>query len=294
MYYQISHRTLYTYGSPVTVAHYIARLTPRNLPTQSCPWHEVHIRPEPACLASARTDAYGNCVVYFEIEGTHAELEVVARSFVRLHPRPLPLPADTPPWETVRDACSKDVWTPDTAAGEFRQASPLIPITAEFAAYAAASFVPGRPVLEAVAALNSRIFREFKFDPGATSAATPVETSFRKRRGVCQDFAHVMIACLRAMGIPVRYVSGYLETLPPPGKVKLQGADASHAWLSVWCGERLGWIDADPTNDILPSDRHITIGWGRDFSDISPLSGVSLGSGRQHLTVAVDVMAVEG
>jgi transglutaminase-like putative cysteine protease len=264
MLYQISHRTLYTYDRPVTVAHYIARLEPRPLPTQSCPWHEIIIRPRPSCRSDGRTDAFGNTGIYFEIEGTHGELEVVARSYVRMKPRPLPDAAGTPPWESIRDGCHGDQWNADTAAGEFIWPSPLVPVGEEFAAYAA-----------------------------ATSVATPVATSFEQRRGVCQDFAQVMIACLRSLGVPARYVSGYLETVPPPGEEKLVGADASHAWLSVWCGEPHGWIDADPTNDVLPTGRHITVGWGRDFSDVSPLTGVSLGSGRQSLTVGVDVMAVE-
>jgi transglutaminase-like putative cysteine protease len=293
MLYQISHRTLYTYDSPVTVAHYIARLEPRPLPTQTCPWHEIVIRPRPACRADGRTDAFGNTGVYFEVEGTHGELEVVARSFVRLKPRPLPDPAATPPWESVRDACAGDHWNSDTAAAEFIWPSPLIPPGEEFRDYAAPSFPPGRPVLDGVCDLNSRIFRDFTFDPEATNVATPVSQSFTQRRGVCQDFAHVMIACLRSLGLPARYVSGYLETVPPPGQEKLIGADASHAWLAAWCGEIHGWIDADPTNDLLPTERHITVSWGRDFADVSPLTGVSLGSGKQKLTVGVDVMAVE-
>jgi len=293
MRYQISHRTLYTYGSPVTVAHYIARMEPRTLPLQTCPWHEIQIRPEPACLSASRPDAFGNNTVYFEVEGTHAELEVVVRSYVRILPGSVPEASQTPAWESVRDTCRGDLWNAETAAAEFAWPSPLIPVSAGFAGYAAPSFPPGRPVLEGVLDLNARIFGEFKFDPEATSAATPVEESFRNRRGVCQDFAQVMIAGLRSIGLPARYVSGYLETLPPPGKPKLQGADASHAWVSVWCGEAYGWIDADPTNNLLPSDRHITIGWGRDFSDISPLTGVSLGSGHQELRVSVDVQALE-
>ena len=294
MNYQISHRTRYTYGSPVTVAHYLARLEPRALPMQSCPWHEIHIRPEPACLAAARPDAFGNNVVYFEVEGTHAELEVVAKSYVRVVPRPLPAPQDTPAWERVREACSGPLWNADTAAAQFVWPSPLIPTGPEFSEYAASAFPRGMTVLGGVNELTARIFRDFRFDPGATSVATPVKESFRSRRGVCQDFAQVMIACLRSIGLPARYVSGYLETLPPPGKPKLQGADASHAWVSVWCGEAHGWIDADPTNNLLPSDRHITIGWGRDFADISPLTGVSIGSGAQELSVSVDVQALPG
>ncbi len=293
MLYQISHRTLYTYDGPVAVAHYIARLEPRQLPTQDCPWHEIHVHPQPACRSAPRTDAFGNSCVYFEVEGTHAELEVVARSFVRIHTPPPPGPGKTPGWEAVRDACRGDRWDAGTAAGEYIWASPLIPLREIFAAYARPSFPPGRPVLDGVEDLNSRIFRDFQFDPEATSAATPVVESFQNRRGVCQDFAQVMIACLRSVGLPARYVSGYLETVPPPGQKKLVGADASHAWVSVWCGETRGWIDADPTNNLLPSGRHITLCWGRDFSDVSPLTGVSLGFGSQKLAVAVDVMAVE-
>lgn len=293
MLYQVSHRTLYTYDSPVTVAHCIARLEPRQLLTQDCPWHEIHINPQPVCRSAGQLDAFGNTSVYFEIAGAHAELEVVARSYVRISNPPLPPPADTPAWETVRDSCRGDRWDAGTAAGEFIWPSALIPLEETFAAYARPSFPEGRPVLEGVCDLNARIHREFQFDPEATSVATPVMESFNNKRGVCQDFAQVMIACLRSVGLPARYVSGYLETVPPPGSEKLTGADASHAWVSVWCGEAHGWIDADPTNDLLPSGRHITLCWGRDFSDVSPLTGVSLGSGSQKLTVAVDVMRIE-
>ena len=291
--YQISHRTLYSYPSPVTVAHYMARLMPRQLPTQSCPWHEIHIRPEPACRAPTRQDAFGNPIVYFEIEGTHHQLEVVARSFVRIHDRPTPEPRLSPPWDFIAAACRHDQWSPATAAAEFLWPSPLVPIHPELAEFAAPSFPAGRPSLEGVADLNARIFRSFQFDPEATSAATPVMDAFHQRRGVCQDMAHIMTGCLRSLGLPARYVSGYLETIPPPGQPRLIGADASHAWTSVWCGESLGWIDADPTNDLLPRNRHITIGWGRDFSDVSPLTGVSIGSPHQALTVSVDVMALD-
>ena len=167
---------------------------------------------------------------------------------------------------------------------------PLIAPARQYAEYASPSFTPGRPILEAVCDLNHRINRDFVFDPAATDAATPIDKVFTQRRGVCQDFAQIFIACLRSLSLPARYVSGYLETVPPPGKPRLVGADASHAWVSVWCGDQAGWIDADPTNDVLPSTRHITVAWGRDFSDVSPLRGVTLGAGAQKLTVAVDVV----
>jgi transglutaminase-like putative cysteine protease len=196
----------------------------------------------------------------------------------------------TPPWETVRDACQAEKLTPGSDAGMFRFASAMVPVGPEFAAYARQDFPPGRPVLVGVIALTARIFDEFKFDPRATDVATPVAEVLRKRAGVCQDFAHLMIACLRSLGLPARYVSGYLETAPPPGQKRLVGADASHAWVSVFCGDDAGWVDADPTNNLLPGERHITVAWGRDFADVSPLRGVTLGAGGQRLEVAVDVL----
>lgn len=287
--YHIIHRTTYTYESPVTVGHYTARLEPRALPFQECPWHEITIRPIPMQRAE-RADSFGNTCVYFEIEGSHQKLEVIARSLVEVARGESISPSSTPAWETVRDACRADRATASSLAGELAFASQLIPIGSVFADYARPSFPAHRPILEAVCDLNRRIHEDFIFDPAATDFATPVEQVLKKRRGVCQDFAQVMIACLRSLGLPTRYVSGYLETLPPPGQVKLVGADASHAWVSVYCGETAGWMDADPTNNILPSDRHITVAWGRDFGDVSPLRGVTIGAGEQRLQVAVDVL----
>lgn len=289
MRYNIIHRTTYTYESPVTVGHYTARLEPRSLPFQECPWHELTIRPEPV-QRSERSDYYGNTSVYFEIEGAHQKLEVIARSLVEVQRAEVFDPSRTPPWETVRDACRSDVFNAATPSGELTYASTLIPIGTLFADYARPSFLPKRAILEAVCDLNRRINEDFIFDPTATDAATPVEKAMLQRRGVCQDFAQVMIACLRSLGLPARYVSGYLETLPPAGKVRLVGADASHAWVSIYCGEICGWMDADPTNNLLPSERHVTVAWGRDFSDVSPLRGVTIGAGEQRLHVAVDVM----
>jgi transglutaminase-like putative cysteine protease len=287
--YQITHRTTYTYESPVTVGHYIARLEPRALPFQECPWHSITIRPTPM-QQSERADSFGNACVYFEIEGAHQKLEVIARSLVEVTQAPALDPAATPAWETIRDACRTDLATPASMAGELVFASPIIPVGTAFADYARPSFPARRPVLDAVCDLNRRIHDDFIFDPTATDFATPVDQVLHKRRGVCQDFAQVMIACLRSLGLPARYVSGYLETLPPPGQPRLIGADASHAWVSVYCGEEIGWMDADPTNNLLPSDRHVTVAWGRDFSDVSPLRGVTIGAGEQWLQVAVDVL----
>ncbi len=289
MRYKIVHRTTYSYDSPVTVCHYLARLAPRTLRDQDCPWHDLSIRPEPAECAS-RSDCYGNHCTYFEIEGSHRELEVTASSLVNVRAsKPIP-PLSTPPWEAVRDGCEQGKFDAVGMTSEFCYASPLITPGPSFRSYAEVSFPRNRPILAGLVDLNRRIFTDFKFDPTATDVATPLADVMKNRRGVCQDFAQVLIACLRSIGLPGRYVSGYLETQPPPGQPRLIGADASHAWASLFCGEAVGWMDADPTNNVLPADRHITVAWGRDFSDVSPLRGVTLGAGEQRLRVAVDVM----
>lgn len=292
MKYRLVHRTKYTYEGAVTVSHHLARLAPRTLPGQRCPWHELEIQPVPVGRG-VHVDSFGNVNAYFEIEGKHEVLEVIAHSLVEVFPTLHPDPRSTPPWESVRDSCRLERLTPGSEAGAFRFGSPMVPLGRDFADYAAGEFTPSRPILEAVLSLTNRIFKDFKFDPRATDVTTPVTEVLKKRAGVCQDFAHLMLACLRSLGLPARYVSGYLETRPPPGKPKLTGADASHAWVSVFCGESAGWIDVDPTNNVLPGERHITVAWGRDFSDVSPLRGVTLGAGGQHLSVAVDVTPVE-
>lgn len=292
MKYRLIHRTRYTYEGAVTVSHHMARLAPRTLPSQRCPWHELEIQPVPVGRG-VHVDSYGNVTSYFEIEGRHEELVVTARSLVEVLPTERPDPAETPAWEVVRNACQLEKLTPGSEAGAFRFPSVMVPVGEEFAAYARQDFPPGRPILEGVLDFTSRIYRDFKFDPRATDVTTPVAEVFRKRAGVCQDFAHLMLACLRSIALPARYVSGYLETAPPPGKARLTGADASHAWVSVFCGEKAGWVDADPTNNLLPGERHITVAWGRDFSDVSPLRGVTLGAGGQTLSVAVDVIPLE-
>jgi len=293
MRFHITHRTDYTYEHSASVGHYTVHLAPRGLPSQECPWHEIIISPKPSERA-VRVDSFGNSVTYFEVTGLHQKLSVVSRSLVKIRPLEPVNASMTPPWESVRDACGSDRFDPASTAQEYVFGSPLIQPSAEFAGYAAPSFPGGCPVLEGVCDLNHRIFTDFVFDPAATDVATQVEKAFRKRRGVCQDFAQIMIACLRSLGLPVRYVSGYLETLAPPGQEKLVGADASHAWVSVWCGASAGWVDADPTNDLLPSSRHITVAWGRDFSDVSPLRGVMEGAGRQTLRASVDVRQESG
>jgi transglutaminase-like putative cysteine protease len=292
MQFQVTHRTRYAYDDSVTVSHHLAHLAPRSLPSQKCPWHELTITPEPM-TRNSYLDAFGNTATYFEIEGHHRQLEVIARSLVDVVSLPALPPETTPPWEDVREACHATRLTPSSSAGKFRFPTAMVPVGGAYADFARADFAPGRPVLEAAQALMGRIFQEFRFDTRATDVATPVAEVMERRAGVCQDFAHLMLACLRSLGLPARYVSGYLETLPPPGQERLIGADASHAWVSVYVGEPHGWIDLDPTNNLLPGGRHITIAWGRDFSDVSPLRGVTLGAGGQRLIVEVDVLPLE-
>jgi len=288
--YALTHRTTYGYGSDVSVSHHLAHLRPRELPRQQVSDYRVTVEPTPTA-ASEHVDYYGNGVSFFTIGTPHERLVVTARSRIRVEAQLLPNAAQTMVWEQVRARCAKDVLTPDSAVGEFRFDSPHIARQPAFADYAAPSFPKDRPLLEGVIDLTARIFRDFKFDPRATTVATPLDDVLKKRRGVCQDFAHLAIAGLRSLGLPARYVSGYLETQPPPGKARLVGADASHAWLSVWCPGH-GWIDADPTNNLLPADRHITVAWGRDFSDVSPVRGVVVGGRGHSLGVSVDVARV--
>ena len=288
MTYDLIHATTYEYTHQVSLSHHLLRLHPRDLDRQQCLCHDLRIEPGPGVTRS-HTDYFGNQMTFVTVEGAHRKLVVTSKSQVEVKPAAPPKPAETPAWETVRDLCLADNPDGGLEAREFIYASPRIKKQAAFADYAASSFAPDRPVLEAVLDLTGRIHGDFKFDPKATSIATPLEEVLKSRRGVCQDFAQLEIAFLRSMGIPARYVSGYLETDPPPGKPRLAGADASHAWISFFC-PGAGWIDVDPTNNLLPSTRHVTVAWGRDYSDVSPIRGVILGSGEHSLKVAVDVI----
>jgi transglutaminase-like putative cysteine protease len=241
--------------------------------------------PQPTLLETYR-DFFGNRVHCLEMRKNHHTFSVVMRSEVETYsPATQPNLEDSPPWETAT------TWKPDYPDALFRLDSPLAPHNAELRTLAEPFFPPGRPLLAAVSALTSHIYHTFAYQPGATSVFTPLREVLRLKRGVCQDFAHVQIAALRAMGLAARYVSGYLETLPPPGTPKLVGADASHAWISV-LDPRHGWVDFDPTNDMIPGERHVTIAWGRDYSDLPPIKGVIIGGAPHDLSVAVDVMAL--
>jgi len=219
-------------------------------------------------------------------------LIINSTSAVELFSAPTPALEETTSWENVCEHCANHPLGDMLEAAEFTYDSPLIQTGPDYKDYAAQSFPSDCPVLAATADLTHRIFKDFKFDPEATTVATPLQEVFRKRRGVCQDFAHFEIACLRSLGLPARYISGYLETDPPPGKPRLIGADASHAWISVYC-PGFGWVDFDPTNNVIPTTRHITVAWGRDYSDACPIRGVILGGGRSQLSVAVDVLRTD-
>jgi transglutaminase-like putative cysteine protease len=285
--YRIVHRTRYVYHAPVTFCHNEVRLLPREVPHQICRRARLMVDPPPAALRE-RLDFFGNRVSYFAVQQPHDELTVTASSEVSIQDHAPPDPDASPAWETVRDALAGRTDPEATEARQFVFDSPLVSASAALRDYALPSFPPGRPVLAAARDLMERIFREFEFVPGFTSVATPLSHVLKHRRGVCQDFAHVAVGALRALGLAGRYVSGYLETLPPPGRTKLQGADVSHAWYSVW-SPGTGWTDFDPTNNLIPENRHVVTARGRDYLDVAPVKGVLFSGGGHDLTVSVDV-----
>jgi transglutaminase-like putative cysteine protease len=291
MEYEVTHRTLYEYSYPVTVSHHAARLKPLPRPGQELLGFVLQVLPEPGEVRT-RNDFFGNEVAYFSLAHPHKRLEVIARSHVRVKLTEMPALALSPAWEQVVGIFSDPISPQVIDPYQFSFPSPLVRPTPEIAEFARPCFEPGRPLLEAVEALNAMIHREFKFDPKATTVATPLEEVFENRAGVCQDFAHVGIACLRSLGLPARYVSGYIRTHPPEGQERLRGADASHGWFSVYCPD-LGWIDFDPTNNIIPSDEHIWVAEGRDYTDVAPVSGILHGGGEHEIKVEVDVLEVE-
>jgi len=287
--YEITHTTTYDYVGDVSVSHHLLRLTPRHYYKQSRLAHELTISPPPRTI-SVHRDYFGNLAHFVAVETAHQQLVITSRSRVGVSPSFTPEPLETLRWESVRAQCRDDHSGHALEAHEFTYPSPLIPDANEFLEYAKKSFPLGRPIFDAVTDLTRRIHDDFIFDPTATTVSTPISEVFKQRRGVCQDFVHFQIACLRSVGLPARYVSGYLETDPPPEQPKLRGVDASHAWTSFFC-PGLGWIDLDPTNNCLPSLRHICIAWGRDYSDVPPIRGVLVGSQNQLLRVSVDVVA---
>jgi transglutaminase-like putative cysteine protease len=291
MKFEVNHRTSYQYRAPVAQSHHAIHLRPRELASQTVIHHSLLIEPAPVSNTEM-ADSFGNAVVLLRIEEQHAEFIVNARSTIEAKRSTLPEISRSPPWENASELAGKREGRIDVGVRQFVCRSRHAPVSQDIRSFAQGSFPPGRSVVDGAMHLTRRIFEEFTFDPKATDISTPVARVLEMRRGVCQDFAHLAISAHRALGIPARYVSGYLMTRPPPGQAKLKGADASHAWLSVWSGEQ-GWVDFDPTNGIIPKGEHITLAYGRDYDDISPISGVLLGGGDQTMTVSVDVDPVE-
>ncbi len=289
MKYGILHKTAYRYSEPASLSQNELYLHPRDTVTQRVVQSRLSIDPEPQYLRR-RVDYFGNLVHVFMIEQPHEELTMTAASIVEVSPPVAPEPASTPDWETVARRLAAHEHPAELDACQFIFASPLITVASDARDYARRSFASGIPVLEGTMDLVGRIFREFTYDKSATSADTSVGEALAGRKGVCQDFAHVAISCLRSLGLAARYVSGYLNTLPPPGKPKLIGADESHAWFSLFIPD-IGWVDLDPTNNMVPEENHITLAWGRDYGDVTPVKGVVMGGGRHGLSVTVDVTA---
>lgn len=281
----VLHHTAYRYEAPVAQSWQLAHLQPRPSAVQRVLEHRLDVSPAPDTMAT-RLDAFGNPVASFAIHAAHDALDVVAESRVALAPPEPDGDAARLPWD--RSAASRATGRLALELGPYVGPSPLVPRSRRAVHYAGRSFRPGVPFAQALDELAHRIHRDFAFDAAATTVTTPLEEVFAQRRGVCQDFAQLMIACLRGVGVPARYVSGYIVTVPPPGRPRLVGADASHAWVSAWCPGR-GWIDVDPTNDRRADQDFVTLGWGRDFSDVTPLRGVILGGGAQQLEARVTV-----
>lgn len=290
MKYRVIHTTEFIYEARVGLCYNEARLLPRELPQQKVLSSALQISPHPNDRYQ-RVDYFGNRTDYFSIQQPHDTLRVDAISVVEVTALSQLDLVEPLPWETARDRLHNDRMPSIIEATQFTLDSPSIVADSLLRDYALPSFPPGRPLLEAVHDLMQRIFREFKYDPEFSTIATPLKEVLAHRSGVCQDFAHLAIGCLRSLGLAARYVSGYIETFPPPGQERLVGADASHAWFSVFL-PGTGWIDFDPTNNLLPADRHITVAWGRDFADVTPLKGVAYGGGEHELKVSVDVLPI--
>ena len=290
MKYKVSHITKYTYDQAVPVSHNLVHLAPRQLPHQHCDNFQLMVHPDPVDLAKS-VDYFGNEVAYFSIDHAHQGLTVSAASNIRVEPQQEVPPTSTVAWEDVVHLPANHT-RESLAILQFVYPSPNIRLVPGVKEYASESFTAGRPVLDALIELTRRVHEDFAYDPRATTVHTPIEEVFEAKHGVCQDFAHLQIACLRSLGLPARYVSGYLRTIPPPGKPRLVGADASHAWLSAYCGEA-GWIDVDPTNAVLVGTDHITTAWGRDYSDVCPIQGVIVGGGQHRMNVSVDIEPID-
>lgn len=291
MLYSVEHTTKYQYHEQVSLCHNIAALTPRNTNTQICKSFNIIISPLPEILEE-HTDFFGNKLYYFVVEQEHSALTVTVKSQIeKIGDSNIKTPYPYQSWEDVSNILL-------ASTGElmdekqFTQPTDITAATDEIKNYAAQSFTAGKPLYEAVYHLISRIYTDFSFTPGFTTISTPLSVVMKERKGVCQDFAHLAISCIHSMGLPARYVSGYLETLAPAGKEKLAGVDASHAWIAIFI-PGMGWVDFDPTNNQLATEQYITIGWGRDYFDVIPLKGVIISSSSHELSVSVDVKRIE-
>lgn len=291
MIYEVRHVTTYGYSRVVPFARCILRLVPRSDAGQRVESSELVISPRPA----ERGDGlcfFGNHMTTMTVTTPHRELRVEMRARITVERPAPPHPGLTRGWEQVAALALASASLDPSSPAHHLYPSRLVPQVSAVIAYARESFPAGRPVLEAACELMGRIRRDFTYDPDATEVSTPLAEAFAARHGVCQDFAHIMIAGLRGLGLPAAYVSGYIRTIPPPGQKRLEGADASHAWVTVWCGPEIGWIGLDPTNDLVVADDHIVTAIGRDYADVSPLDGVLVGPGSQKIDVAVDVVPV--
>lgn len=285
MKFRVRHTTKYAYTQRVSVCNNKLHLAPRQLPHQSVSDFKLLISPEPTEVWQ-QVDYFGNQVDYFSLQDPHRSLSVTAVSQIELSQN-VP-PSASPSWEQIRSELRLTASQVPNAY-YFAFPSTLVPISPAFRDLASQAFPNDRPIIESGIDLTRRIFEEFEYNPHVTTVSTPVDEVLQKRAGVCQDFAHLQLACLRSLGLAARYVSGYLRTIPPPGKTRLVGADASHAWVSLFCGEEIGWVDFDPTNNTIPKTDHITVGWGRDYSDVCPIQGVFVGGGQHAMHVSVDV-----
>jgi transglutaminase-like putative cysteine protease len=287
MKYRVRHSTTYVYSEMVNLCHNEVHLTPRNAVHQTRSSMQLEVLPEPAVMAD-HVDFFGNNASFFTVQERHQELQVTATSDVEVLSSSPAVPGLTPAWEEVRASLSGEEIHKHFDAIQFLDESAYVKKGPQLAEYALQSFTPHRPIFEAAQDLTKRIHTDFKYDKNATNLHTSVQEVFEMKRGVCQDFAHVQLSCLRSLGLAARYVSGYLMTMPPAGQKRLVGADASHAWISFYC-PGFGWIDMDPTNDMVPGDKHVLLGWGRDYADVSPIKGVILGGGKHIIRVSVDV-----
>ena len=292
MRYRVTHETAYRYDETVDLAAHLLHLTPRALPGQTVHRAMLDTEPHPVRTVTS-ADHFGNAATWMFVAEPHAGFRVTLTAEVEVSFAAPPAPDATPPWEEVRAAAERggaEAWQ----AAEFAFGTEMAPADPAVGAYVARSFPPGAPVLEALLSLTARIHADFAFRAGVTTLSTPVTQVLSNRAGVCQDFAHLMIAGLRWLGLPARYVSGYVRTRARPGAAKRRGADQSHAWVGCWLGPGRGWVDLDPTNDLVVRDEHVVLGWGRDYADVSPVRGVILGGGRHGLSVSVDLDPLDG